>query len=103
MTIHVDLKNQAKMMYLVELLRSLDFVERVSIQEDVEKTVEKPLSFFEKYNGSFSKKADEVHTIETSEGLSSKYWGAWKTNPLSIEKIDYEIRKMREEWDRDIY
>lgn len=52
MTIHIDLKNPTKMMYLVELLRSLDFVERVSVQEDVEKLITKPLSFFEKYNGS---------------------------------------------------
>ncbi len=37
--------------------------------------------------------------IEKNAALSSKYWGAWRQNPLSIEEIDTEVHKMREEWD----
>lgn len=81
--IEVDLKNASKVLYLVELLKSLDFVERVSVRVENE---ESPTG---------------AQPLQTS--VSGKYWGAWKKNPLSIEKIDFEIRKMRSEWDRDIY
>ena len=81
MTIHIEVSNQQKMRYLVELLKSMDFVEQIRVVEE-NKTVTGPA---------------------TDEPLSSKYWGAWKNNTLSMEKIDFEIRKMREEWDRDIY
>jgi hypothetical protein len=81
MTIHIEVNNQQKMRYLVELLKSMDFVDQIRVDEE-NKAVVAPV---------------------TDEPLSSKYWGAWKNNPLSMEKIDFEIRKMRDEWDRDIY
>lgn len=80
--LEVDLKNAAKLPYLVELLNSLDFVERASVREEV---------------------TDYPPAQSKTSSVAEKYWGAWKKNPLSIEKIDYEVRKMREEWDRDIY
>lgn len=81
MIIHVEVSNQQKMHYLIELLKSMDFVDRIKVDEETT--------------------ADIVPV--TGHSLAAKYWGAWKNNPLSIEKIDYEVRKMREEWDRDIY
>lgn len=36
--------------------------------------------------------------IEKNAALSSKYWGTWRQNPLSIEEIDTEVQKMRK-WD----
>lgn len=76
--IEVDLKNASKVLYLVELLKSLDFVERVSVrvEQDEEPNGAQPLQ----------------------PSIAGKYWGAWKKNPLSVEKIDFEIRKMRSEW-----
>lgn len=75
MIIHVQVSNQQKMHYLIELLKSMDFVERIKVDEEMQ------------VNES------------TSTALSSKYWGAWRQNPLSIEEIDTEVHKMREEWD----
>ncbi len=75
MIIHVQVSNQQKMHYLIELLKSMDFVERIKVDEEVQ--------------------VNET----TSTALSSKYWGAWRQNPLSIEEIDNEVHKMREEWD----
>ena len=67
-------------------------------------------SFYDQFKGSMPDLGVASRTAETLPPLnpdpdspSRKYWGAWKTNPLSREKIDYEIRKMRDEWDRDIY
>ncbi len=81
MTIQIEVSNQQKMHYLVELLKSMDFVEEIKVNEE--------------------KKIDAALVMGVS--LSNKYWGAWKNNPLSVEKVDYEVRKMRAEWDRDIY
>lgn len=75
MIIHVEVSNQQKMHYLIELLKSMDFVERIKVDEEM-----------------------QVNE-KTSTPLSSKYWGAWQQNPLSIEEIDTEVQKMREEWD----
>ena len=86
MAIHIEITQPQKAAFLIELLQSLDFVS--SVTTDAVEPVVDNVSFLQKHNGNL---------------LSSKYWGAWKNNPLSIEKIDFEIRKMREEWDRDIY
>lgn len=118
MTVHIDISNRQKMGYLVELLKSLDFVEGVRVDEETQPEIAAPAtannslpaddkpSFVERHNGSLAHLFERQRTelVETTPGmLSAKYWGAWKQNPLSIEKIDYEIRKMRDEWDRDIY
>ena len=47
----------------------------------------------------WEEKMELAAQIEKNAALSSKYWGAWRQNPLSIEEIDTEVHKMREEWD----
>lgn len=80
--LEIDLRNPDQLNYVVELLRSLKFVEDVRVRSE---TLEEPVA------------------AEPQQFLSAKHWGSWQQNPLTIEKIDYEIRKMRDEWDRDIY
>lgn len=79
--IEIELKSPDKLPFVVDLLRSLTFVERVEVHP--EDTPSSP--------------------AEPSTSLSAKHWGAWKNNPISAEKIDDEIRNIREEWDRDIF
>ncbi len=81
MILEIDLKNKDKADTLLELLKSLDYVERVKVADKLQ-----------------NPKHEQKDIL-----LSKKHWGSWKQNSLSLEKIDYEIRKMREEWDRDIY
>jgi hypothetical protein len=52
MTIQINVSNREKMLHLVELLKTMSFVESLKVEEEeVEKPNPKPLSFFEKYNG----------------------------------------------------
>ena len=79
MHIEINLKNQGKMLYLIELLKSLDFVESVNIQPDTANISAKTesVSFFDKYYGS------------TKSGMT-------------IEQIDYQLNSLRNEWERTI-
>lgn len=77
MEISISLKShaQSQVAHLVALLRSMDFVEKVSIKTDAVQTTEKVENRFDKYNG------------------------AWK-NRLSIEEIDLQLNELRKEWER---
>ena len=77
MTIHIDVSNQQKMLYLVELLKSMDFVERIRIDEEVQKNDPKPYSFFEKHNG----------------GIPS----------LDVSSFEHYVNETRSTWERDTY
>lgn len=77
MHIEVNLKNQSKLLYLVELLKSLDFVESVTVQSDTSRTAVPAKSRFDKYNG------------------------VWK-NKLSTDEIDSQLNEIRAEWERPI-
>jgi hypothetical protein len=77
MEISIRLRSHAQdqVAHLVALLRSMDFVEHVSIKTDDVKTTEKVENRFDKHNG------------------------AWK-NKLPIEEIDLQLNELRKEWER---
>lgn len=79
MEISISLKSHAQnqVAHLVALLRSMDFVENVSIKSDSLKTSEKVKNRFDKYNG------------------------VWK-NKLSNDEIDTHLNELRNEWERTI-
>lgn len=79
MDIEVNLKNQNKAQYLLELLRSLDFVESVNIKSSADEVVEKRkgVSQFDKFYGSLN---------------------SGKTH----QQIDEQLKEMRNEWERTI-
>lgn len=79
MEISISLKSHAQnqVAHLVALLRSMDFVENVSIQSDSLKISEKVKNRFDKYNG------------------------VWK-NKLSNDEIDSQLNELRNEWERPI-
>lgn len=79
MHIEVNLKNQSKLHYLVELLKSLDFVESVKIQSDTP-TISTP-------------------TIEISR--FEQFYGSTKSG-LTTDEIDAQLNKLRDEWERTI-
>lgn len=79
MHVEISLNNQQKLPYLIELLKSLDFVDSVKIQQDstdADKPVSKP-SLFDRFYGS------------TKSGLT-------------IEQLDEKLSTLRNEWERTI-
>lgn len=79
MHIEINLKNQNKLYYLVELLKSLDFVESVKIQPD----------------------APTVSAANPAYSLFEQFYGSTKSG-LTINEIDERLDKLRNEWDRTI-
>lgn len=79
MEISISLKSHAQnqVAHLIALLRSLDFVEKVSIKTDTLKSTKTIKNKFDKYNG------------------------VWK-NKLSNEEIDLKLNELRNEWERAI-
>lgn len=51
MTVHIDISNRQKMNHLLELLKSMDFVERVRVEDD-QAADSTPSPFFDKFYGS---------------------------------------------------
>ena len=78
MHVEISLRNQQKLTYLVELLRSLDFVESVTIRPDAVKpdATTPELSLFDQFYGS------------TASGQT-------------IEELDEQLNALRSEWNRD--
>ena len=78
MHVEISLRNQQKLTYLVELLRSLDFVESVTIRPDAVKldAATPELSLFDQFYGS------------TASGQT-------------IEELDEQLNALRSEWNRD--
>lgn len=77
MHVEISLNNQQKLPYLIELLKSLDFVDSVKIQPDnidTDKPVNK-LSLFDRFYGS------------TKSGLT-------------LEQLDEQLSTLRSEWER---
>ena len=81
MYIEVNLKNQSKLLYLVELLKSLDFVESVTVQS-------------EKTQNSIPIKSNTISFFD-------QFYGSTKSN-MTIEQIDNQLNSLRSEWDRTI-
>lgn len=79
MHIEVNLKNQSKLLYLVELLKSLDFVESVNIQSEV----------------------IENATKNKKTSLFDQFYGSTKSGQ-TIEQIDNQLNNLRNEWERPI-
>ena len=77
MHIEINLKNQSKLLYLVQLLQSLDFVESVTVQSDTSETAKSAKNRFDRYNG------------------------VWK-NKLSNDEIDSQLNEIRTERERPI-
>jgi hypothetical protein len=73
MTIEIKVNNKQKMAWLVELLKSLDFVEGVKVADTPKKTT----SFVDKYHGC--------------------------SPNLDVAAIDKYITETRNEWERNIY
>jgi hypothetical protein len=80
MTVHIDISNRQKMGYLVELLKSLDFVERVRVDEAEPQPTTDPQpatqpSFFERHYGSMPNldvAAFEAYLDETRQGWDER-------------------------------
>ena len=79
MHIEVNLKNQSKLLYLVELLKSLDFVESVIIQSD--------------------KTQNRVPTKSNAVSFFDQFYGSTKSN-MTVEQIDNQLDSLRSEWER---
>ncbi len=78
MHLEINLRNQQKLTYLVELLRSLDFVESVTIRPDTPNrdATTPELSLFDQFYGS------------TASGQT-------------VEELDQQLVALRSEWNRD--
>ena len=81
MHIEINLKNQSKLLYLVQLLQSLDFVESVTVQS-------------EKMRNSMPIKYNTISFFD-------QFYGSTKSN-MTIEQIDNQLNSLRSEWDRTI-
>lgn len=79
MNIEINITNKSKLQHLVELLKSLDFVESVKVQPenvDLSITKEKKSQF-------------------------DKFYGSTKSNK-TVKQIDDELNHVRNEWERAI-
>ncbi len=75
MKLVLEINNPQKMAMLLELLRSLDFVEKVQVASEA--NVSQPANIFD------------------------RYYGSAKTG-MSMDEIDAQLDEMRREWERDI-
>lgn len=80
MTVRVDISNPQKLTYFLEIVKSLDFVERVRVDEE---------SLTESTSQSSS----------DNRSFSQRYYGALKSG-LTREEIDHQLQTLRNEWDR---
>lgn len=78
MHVEISLNNQQKLPYLIELLKSLDFVDSVKIQQD-------------------SMDADRP----ANKSLFDRFYGSTKSG-LTIEQLDEKLSTLRNEWERTI-
>ena len=78
MHVEISLRNQQKLPYLLELLRSLDFVESVRVQPD--SPADTPSS--------------------TSPSIFDQFYGR-ATSGMPIEELDKKLNDLRNEWTRD--
>ena len=81
MYIEINLKNQSKLLYLVQLLQSLDFVESVTVQSD--------------------RTQNNVPTKSNNVSFFDQFYGSTKSN-MTIEQIDNQLNSLRSEWERAI-
>ncbi len=78
MKLELEVNNPQKLAMLLELLRSLDFVEKVRIADDSDiSQVNEPTSFF------------------------NRFYGSAKTG-MTKEEIDARLNEIRQEWERNI-
>jgi len=80
MHVEISLNNQQKLPYLIELLKSLDFVDSVKIQ-------------------SGSDEADKP--VNNKPSLFDRFYGSAK-NGLTIDQLDERLITLRDEWERTI-
>ncbi len=80
MHVEISLNNRHKLPHLIELLKSLDFVDSIKIQSD--------------YND-----ADKPANSKTS--LFDRFYGSVKGG-LTIEQLDEQLTTLRDEWERTI-
>ncbi len=76
MQVEISLRNKHKLPYLLELLRSLDFVESVNVQPDVSTN------------------------LPTVTSLFDRFYGKAQTGQ-SIEQLDEKLSDLRNEWTRN--
>lgn len=78
MHVEISLRNQQKLPYLVELLRSLDFVESVTVQPDLPQS--------------------DIVPVQSS--VFDQFYGRVKSGQ-TIEQLDSQLKQLRNEWTRD--
>ena len=78
MYVEISLRNQQKMQYLIELLRSLDFVESVTIRPELTQT--------------------DAMSVQPS--TFDQFYGRAKSGQ-TIEQLDSQLQQLRTEWTRD--
>lgn len=79
MHVEISLNNQQKLPYLIELLKSLDFVDSVKIQQD----------------------STDTDRPSNEPSLFDRFYGSTKSG-LTIEQLDEKLSTLRNEWERTI-
>ena len=79
MHVEISLNNQQKLPYLIELLKSLDFVDSVKIRQD----------------------STDANRPANKPSLFDRFYGSTKSG-LTIEQIDEKLTILRNEWERAI-
>ncbi|WP_375448418.1 hypothetical protein [uncultured Fibrella sp.] len=79
MTVHIDISSRQKITYFLEIVKSLDFVEHVRVDEETQPET----------------------TLQHSDkpSFSDQFYGSLKSG-LTIEEIDHQLQTLRNEWDR---
>lgn len=75
MKLVLEINNPQKLALLLELVRSLDFVEKVQVANEPDN--------------------------QASANLFTQFYGSAKTG-MTLEEIDVELNQIRNEWERDI-
>lgn len=78
MHVEISLRNQQKLPYLLELLRSLDFVESVNVRPETTTDT----------------------TSSAAPSLFDQFYGKAQSG-LSLEQLDKKLNDLRNEWTRD--
>jgi hypothetical protein len=87
MTVHIDISSRQKMTLFLELLKSVDFVERVRVDEETQSEIVTPLP------------SNDSLTADDKLSFFSRFYGSLQSG-LSIDEIDHQLQTLRNEWDR---
>jgi len=79
MTVHIDISNRQKMTYFLELLKSMDFVERIRVDEDTSPV--------------------PTESVPVQPSFFDQFYGCLKSG-LTTDELDDQLTNLRNEWDR---